>query len=575
MFGLLDFKSCLLRKNTKQFYACNVCNSLSSNYGRSSRMMMNNDAIYLSLLIASQRKHLPYTIHCSKCKPLSKKSLEYIDFEYPASVSMLMSGVGFADDLHDESSIKSKVFYSAYKNKIRRAVKNLNDVGLDFPQVDYLVAKQHEIEKIKYEDVEQYSTITEKIYSDIFSQTACLAGEPQNKIYLSKVGEQIGRISYLLDSYIDLKEDFDKGSFNINNFYIKNSNEVNSKEIAEIKKSIEQHINNCIGIIKENINKVKFHRFEKTVIFMITEGLKKRVHDIIFNDKKMLSRPMVYAAFAPFAFFSVMQSGSIDDCCNCQICEFESMCISSEQLVLIHTITSAVTGAAGATIGFIGSALIGNLLSGGKPPSNEIKSNLTDKSPQDAQKNDNITKEQETGKNNADTEFIKRVEENLPPGTPKDFPLLGNEIEFLGKGPEDPLVKQEGEIVKNIKDSIRENIKEDVNEEKQREEQGITLKDEGIDLWKNRPDSVTKYYEATSTSVPGLKEIYLSNTNVPTNLGNDLIEKLKNSKSPEEREWIKKFQSFNRRKERFNIKKIREINRLDSEELGTIAGGRA
>ena len=105
MFGLLDIKTCSLKKETKRFYACNVCNALSSQYGRTSRVLLTNDSVYLSLLIDAQRHKSEFSQQNITCKTWSKKSLSYPEFEYPAAVSLLQSGVNLYDDIEDLSLI--------------------------------------------------------------------------------------------------------------------------------------------------------------------------------------------------------------------------------------------------------------------------------------------------------------------------------------------------------------------------------------------------------------------------------------------------------------------------------------
>ena len=67
MFGLLDIKTCSLKKETKRYYACNVCNALSSRYGRTSRSLLTNESVYLSLLIDAQRHESQFSKQTIKC----------------------------------------------------------------------------------------------------------------------------------------------------------------------------------------------------------------------------------------------------------------------------------------------------------------------------------------------------------------------------------------------------------------------------------------------------------------------------------------------------------------------------
>ncbi len=137
MFGLLDLNSCGLERDKRSFYSCNVCNALASKFGRASRLMLTNDSVYLSLLLAGQRSQIPCgtLTRPERCRPWSRDSFCMPEFEYPAAVSVLVAGVGLIDNLHDAPSIQSKVQLAVWRSKIREAEQALRKLGLKLPSL--------------------------------------------------------------------------------------------------------------------------------------------------------------------------------------------------------------------------------------------------------------------------------------------------------------------------------------------------------------------------------------------------------------------------------------------------------
>jgi len=202
-----------LKRSTMSFYGCNVCNVLASEYGRPYRMLLSKDSVYLSFLMASQRLDIPYEepTRVSKCHPWSKTSLLMREFEYPAAVSIFVSGIKFLDDRHDEGSFQSRALCSILQRKIRSAEQRLHELGLSLPPIEKLIQQQHAREALPGRELNYYSQMTEEIYSKIISHTATLAGVPANAAPLAEAGLHVGRLAYLLDNCLDSQNDSKKG----------------------------------------------------------------------------------------------------------------------------------------------------------------------------------------------------------------------------------------------------------------------------------------------------------------------------------------------------------------------------
>ena len=320
LFGLLDLKSCTLPRAQKSYYSCNVCNALASNFGRASRVMLTNDSVYLSLLIGSQRMDIPYSYGklTRSCQPWSKSAIRLPDFEYPAAVSIVIRGVKLLDDRHDEGSFRSRALTALQWSGIKKAEYKLREFGLHIPPVETLVEEQHRREAVAGRELDYYSEITEQLHSEIFSQTAILAGAPTNFNNLADVGSHLGRIAYLLDSYIDFQNDRGKGSFNPCNQLLVGYGNRSRRQL------FMRYVNQSLRAIRESVAKVELYRFEETVRYVVTDGLQAKVKNFL-SGTKCMARPVMYSV-APVVLLAILRnvltsSSSGDDCCDCCLSE--------------------------------------------------------------------------------------------------------------------------------------------------------------------------------------------------------------------------------------------------------------
>jgi hypothetical protein len=367
MFGLLDLNSCGLEREKRSFYFCNVCNALASKFGRASRLMLTNDSVYLSLLLAGQRTEIPYgTTTPSSCRPWSRDAVCMPEFTYPAAVSVLIAGVGLIDNLHDAPSIQSKVQLAVWKPKITQAEQQLRELGLNLPSLTSLVEEQHRREAVAGRGLTYYSGTTEEMYSKVFAHTAMLADAPGNAAHLAEVGRNVGRVAYLLDNYADLQKDKPEGCFNIFNQPCPSvDSAVNPRQL------FTTHVSQSLLSIREKILKVKLNRFQRTIRYTVTEGLWAKVRRTIMAPEIIVSRPIVYAML-PVAMGLLMhglQSSGGDDCCGCsggtidcgQLCS-DYIEASIEQAIA-RTVTNAVYGAGAAVAGGVSAIAVSAIAS--------------------------------------------------------------------------------------------------------------------------------------------------------------------------------------------------------------------
>lgn len=580
MFGLLDIKSCTLKKQTKKFYACNVCNAIASKYGRSSRLMLTNDAVYLSMLIAAQRPS-SNPISFPQCRPWSRKALPAPEFDYPATVSLLTSGVNLVDDIADEKSVQSKLLHLYYQKKIKKAEENLRAFGISIPSIKKLVELQRIREGKTGKNVEYYAKVTEDIYSTIFANTALLADTPCNYQYLANVGRNVGRIAYLIDGYMDFEHDQKKNTFNVYN----NCNDFYPENGTDHKRFFNQTIHEGLQKVRDNISKIDLYQYGDTIRYAVTDGLQARIQNILQGKGVWLKQPHIYFAFIPI-FFILAQIDGGDGCCDiCDPGAVNCYLWGPSGSATGQVGASAAQGAIGAAAGGIGGAAVAHAVSKTAEttagaasaktvtPTDVKMKSLPDYIPEPSGRSSSWYKIDE----------INRIKSRIPPGTPDNFPILSYELFWLKTDLNKPgMPEGEKKILKNLIKESQENIKFDLRQTQELANRRISIFEEADEIWNNKPAMVDKYYSdlATYYNSPIMYEAIMREA--PDGLAYEIEDKLAKSPKSEEREWFEKFKSLNRRRMRFNKRtqprkgeKIRFFGPNDAKAYASVTSTRA
>jgi hypothetical protein len=483
--------------------------------------------------------------------------------------------------------------YLIYKKKIEQAEKNLRIFGVNVPPLNDIIKNQQKREFNINKKIEYYSEVTENMYSSIFSKTANLANTPENSSSLQSIGKDIGRISYFLDAFMDIEQDQKKGCFNVflkNDKTLKNNIKKNRPNISEI-------LNNSLKRIEKNILKIRLYQYTNTIQYILTDGLKIRIQNILDGKGMFLTRPQITLALVPLAFI-LMQTNQAQ-CSICGECEpgvgypcslgDTSSSISFSERIGI----SAAEGVVGAAVGAGGAIAVSGGLSatsGTVGTSSENLSGKTIKSQLDTVDFESIP--QSSPENppwgNSPEKYNLQIEEYwkklrkkyVPPEAPINFPLLDEEktiIRVLENRPEYP--KEINEAFNKFLKEKQENIKFDVKAEQVRIKRGISLKEEFLEIWKSRPKDFDEYF--TSNNMEKFLDILKINIKKGgTYLVNltELEKKLSRSNNPEIREWVKKLQSITRRNWRFLPKQGKGYQILgssDSKSYAHVIGSRS
>ena len=223
MFGYVRIFKPQLRVceyDTYRAVYCTLCRELGREYGIASRLLLNYDYTFITMLYMALHSQSPaYTNGRCVCNPLKKCGVcaaPRDGFSLTAALTVIMAYYKISDNIAD-SGLFGKAGWSAVRLLTLHA---RNKARKRFPELDGLVAdyitKQFAAEASENADVDSLAEPTAVMLS---KAAAMLSDEEKDQRILADFGYYFGRWVYIIDALDDLASDV--RSRNINPFVIK------------------------------------------------------------------------------------------------------------------------------------------------------------------------------------------------------------------------------------------------------------------------------------------------------------------------------------------------------------------
>lgn len=261
---------------TFRSYYCGVCMDIKKNFGNIPRLALNYDMAFLGLLLDAIHGE-EGMVQMKRCMahPFKKKGILINSkaLDYAAAMNVALVYYKFLDDVHDDKSIKSKIFarfLSLYKKKFNRNVTEINGI------IEENLNKLTDLEEgLKFSSIDEiahpFSNIVGKIlelYPEDFEGDST---EIRNTLF--QLGYSLGKWIYIIDAFDDLKEDMEKNKFNPINYLYNGDKKDYSTFVNEIKPRIEFTIFNCGYTCKAALDSLPIKRNREILENIISLGM--------------------------------------------------------------------------------------------------------------------------------------------------------------------------------------------------------------------------------------------------------------------------------------------------------------
>ena len=208
MFGSVSADINLLTEDERkvyQGYYCGLCRALKA-YGLKGRLTLNYDMSFLYMLLSSyfnetEEKSL---IRCI-AHPVKKRCVYMNKYaEYASDMNILLTYYKLIDDVNDENSLRAKTSENLLKTCFLKAKAKHESKN---ERIKVLLDELYEIEKSD----EHNPDIPAKKFGELMG---VLFDIDDNDPLLYEFGYNLGKVVYVMDACIDLKDDIKKLRYN-------------------------------------------------------------------------------------------------------------------------------------------------------------------------------------------------------------------------------------------------------------------------------------------------------------------------------------------------------------------------
>ncbi len=198
---------------------CGLCRSMGKVCGKSSRLTLSYDGVFLALLRMALTGETPECErHRCPYAPLAKRNMlvDSAALEHSAGTFGVLAALKFEDDVTDESGIK-KLCAQIAGIPAKKWVKNAEnkDKGIAVKtreKLDLYYAVENENRKLEFSDAGIEASA--EAFGDAVGMLAARRIEDENYAIAYSVGRHVGRWIYCIDALDDLADDAKKGRYN-------------------------------------------------------------------------------------------------------------------------------------------------------------------------------------------------------------------------------------------------------------------------------------------------------------------------------------------------------------------------
>lgn len=213
MFGILKPAHAKLARSERQSYAsfyCNLCGTLGTEYGISSRMLVVHDFATLAWLLAPETVlTLPFPrVNCvpGRQNPARKQPLPpYV--RYLAAISAFTMGVKLQDNERDDRSWLAAAANSVYRRTFSKSRVQLDELGISVAALDSMLAQHQVIEASAEANLEIAAMPTGAAYAATAREISRLGETSISSEQADAVGASLGAAIYAIDAMTDFTRD--------------------------------------------------------------------------------------------------------------------------------------------------------------------------------------------------------------------------------------------------------------------------------------------------------------------------------------------------------------------------------
>ena len=257
-------------------YYCGLCKRLKKEYTFFSRLFLNYDCTFLSLVLDSLNETAPAcTVEACAFSPFTKKCIAYVpDAKYAAAINVLLAKNSLLDHIRDEKKLYLVPAVWLLARGYRKAKR-------DFPKaaetIETALARLKAMEDEKEANLDKVADVFAVMLADLVTAEA-----KESRRALNHMGYHLGRWIYLIDAVDDLEKDIKKKSYNPLLYrYEYDKKEGVPDFIKRIREEIEFNLVYSLSEAAAAYDLIDFKKNQAILTNILYSGLKKNTQNIL------------------------------------------------------------------------------------------------------------------------------------------------------------------------------------------------------------------------------------------------------------------------------------------------------
>ena len=308
MFGYLRTNRDLtLREyDTYRAYYCGLCHTLAREYGTLARALNSFEGTFLAMLVDAQKEAAPemMTSTCIASPFAFRKAVtDAPGLDFAAAATVRAVNAKLEDDIADgDAGRRAQFLIWMGRKRVRSAENRLNELGFPLDAVKEQWETQQALEASDELDLEQAIEPSARAYATTVAHTAELAGQPQNRELLYRLGYELGKVTYLLDGYLDYPMDVRLHRFNvIQGCFGVGAVEAKVQDLpSEVATEVRRIVWNSLQTIERLVEEIEWTQHAAIIRNTLLTSLPETARRVLIQrdaeasdtEAKMLSQPL-------------------------------------------------------------------------------------------------------------------------------------------------------------------------------------------------------------------------------------------------------------------------------------------
>lgn len=305
MFGTLRVTKCVSPELYQVYrrYYCGLCTLLAREYGGLARAAVNYDAAFFYMLLdgLSPLESTSQQVFCP-INPLAKRTavLEEPAGRLAAAANVYLAGLKLRDDIADEGKrsvkrVAGRLAYSAFRRYESLAVRRLADAGMDIERAEELFRRQREVELEGQRagagntdgDLARFYRPTEDGLALLFSEAGRVLGAPRaDQEALAAVGGSLGRVIYIIDSFVDYPADVRCERFNALAQVFGDHMTIDDRLPEDVRKRLIALLSSSMDEAERSIQRLSMAK-NRELVQVVLAGLARRIAFLIEKTENL------------------------------------------------------------------------------------------------------------------------------------------------------------------------------------------------------------------------------------------------------------------------------------------------